>query len=1312
MKRVHSRGEETNTHDPTDDDVFDSTDTSLDDLARGRKHFRLDANLDVLNVPQDLYVQDLRDGDETHASVANIENGSLSDFGENDGANALGVLQRTCDRYVAKLTTLATVNDDTAVDICTTVTRLAHHPTVDSTKASKAVMQMEDRMTSGQRKAILLKQLLQLNRVKYNVEIRQKLISVAQSRLGELAGRRSAALRSICLLVMGEVVSSSTHKRKQLHFKTRTRSSARTSMGKSTPNLQKPNVSNHKLKTESSRTSREGEELDKSIDTNAGVDVDALKTERVKSPTIKPEPAPISAVVQNTSATVLGSPLTKQTLTSQTTLISTPSSESICKLALVFCRDVDPRVRRTALSVISELHRKGVRFGVDVYQQALGALSDEAPEVRLEGMNIVWICANTCGASVANVGVETRMVDDAFAKVCDLVNDGEVAVRVRACQLLGSIRGVSDDILLQTLDKKVMAHLRKGKSARQKREEADGTMYPQGDSDFNPEEMSIIESGACGALVHGIEDEFSAVRRAAIGAMLELSHKSEEFSSRCSDYLVDMFNDEIDDVRLAAMHALRLMISNTKFTTEHVDIMLGVLHEENSIIRSAVLSLLGDMTFADVSGLRTVTRTLIEIINKYPEAHIQVWRTLGGLAKTHPILTEFIAQELLGFSPYFASIEPNVNDVAYIGVLIMVMNAAARNEKIIPLCPKHCLSHLPYLIDKWPTFFSTVARSSGFVSILGIGYHQQEINDDSKTNVSTSVSTDVNSSGAGQDQSIIARCSTHIQQGLVLFSQHKSLGASRLFSENSRELRRVSALYSEHSQQSTHARFYRIYTKVLFGFLKLRDLLPISASNARTPASIRTRQQDTFAISLQLSAHACKTLPSLSLVMLHRLACLRHRFMGVPNALQSRLDEMTMVWCVVYMVASISALSPHIVQSQTHDNSVTGTVLTAHTVLSTSINDSVGTGVEARANENLRESMALRLWDGIILQAREWCELYGMGSPTKSDKASGGPEYSVAVKLLDVERAHKVSQHSYESHGQQDTRMMNHEQENSRVKNLGANEHESEDESLRKIKSENTIGSNVSLALSKDVCPVGIMNGPVETGVNGLSWVPLVKMLVVLVHDFTPSHLDLQGIALRRLHASHTVKSVPLAKEKTSESALAIPSPVQFTGGLYNVSTTAISHVRLRFTYVDGTTHTRSLPSNCLSLRTVSNDHDVVGDAVVGHAKNKDQWAEETSTRPLSSEHEMVQFNTRALFNPPMQSGVAHIQTAVIVQYENRVGLQRFLNDVKSGMNCTEAQGGTTDDGSYQMPASQGDQHVSDLLNSSLVVSKHVGVHI
>ena len=55
---------------------------------------------------------------------------------------------------------------------------------------------------------------------------------------------------------------------------------------------------------------------------------------------------------------------------------------------------------------------------------------------------------------------QIRLVDDAFAKLCSMMNDLSIRVRVQAASLLGNFTDVAPDFLEQTLDKKLMSNLR------------------------------------------------------------------------------------------------------------------------------------------------------------------------------------------------------------------------------------------------------------------------------------------------------------------------------------------------------------------------------------------------------------------------------------------------------------------------------------------------------------------------------------------------------------------------------------------------------------------------------------------------------------------------------------------------------------------------------------------------------------------------------------------------------------------------------------------------------------------------------------
>lgn len=115
--------------------------------------------------------------------------------------------------------------------------------------------------------------------------------------------------------------------------------------------------------------------------------------------------------------------------------------------------------------------------------------------------------------------------------------------------------------------------------------------------------VNLIASGACGAFVHGLEDEMfgkvvservpigaaalgvfslcvcvcSEVRIAAVEALCKLARSSPSFAEKCLDFLVDMFNDEIEEVRLQSIHVLREISTHITLREDQLDTVLAVL---------------------------------------------------------------------------------------------------------------------------------------------------------------------------------------------------------------------------------------------------------------------------------------------------------------------------------------------------------------------------------------------------------------------------------------------------------------------------------------------------------------------------------------------------------------------------------------------------------------------------------------------------------------------------------------------------------------------------------------------------------------
>lgn len=70
---------------------------------------------------------------------------------------------------------------------------------------------------------------------------------------------------------------------------------------------------------------------------------------------------------------------------------------------------------------------------------------------------------------------------------------------------------------------------------------------------------------------------YSEVRIAAVEALCKLAQSSPSFAEKCLDFLVDMFNDEIEEVRLQSIHVLREISTHITLREDQLDTVLAVL---------------------------------------------------------------------------------------------------------------------------------------------------------------------------------------------------------------------------------------------------------------------------------------------------------------------------------------------------------------------------------------------------------------------------------------------------------------------------------------------------------------------------------------------------------------------------------------------------------------------------------------------------------------------------------------------------------------------------------------------------------------
>lgn len=361
-----------------------------------------------------------------------------------------------------------------------------------------------------------------------------------------------------------------------------------------------------------------------------------------------------------------------------------------------YLKDSDARVRKTALICLQMLHykkdsNKPFVLSNNLYQEVLSCLTDIFEDVRYEAVRLIWILSN-CYPEYA---------DDGFIKICGMVSDISVKVRTLSCALLGTVQNVSKPLLLQSLNKNSI----KASSLNKQ------------DQSTNPDTSlskltikGLIESNAYGAFVHGLEDEYFEVRTSAINSICEISKRTPRFGRDAVELIVDMFNDEIEIVRINSLYSLSKFGSVLKLTEDHLQTVLSIFHDVSLNVRIAVHTLLRSTILQNIKCFKLAIHGLLADSKRHRVDRDHTLETLKEIGHNHPHFVELDIEELLSIDPKFLPRENRIDDFNYIGLLTVVFNAAKSNPNIISHLPKHISKHYLFLIDKYPQFIPRLPK--------------------------------------------------------------------------------------------------------------------------------------------------------------------------------------------------------------------------------------------------------------------------------------------------------------------------------------------------------------------------------------------------------------------------------------------------------------------------------------------------------------------------------------------------------------------------------------------------------------------------
>ncbi|CAB3220923.1 unnamed protein product [Arctia plantaginis] len=391
-------------------------------------------------------------------------------------------------------------------------------------------------------------------------------------------------------------------------------------------------------------------------------------------------------------------------------------ADAIVKLLGDYSHAEDARVRCEAFQSLLTMHERGQTLSASLYDLVCLALTDDYEIVREVALKLVWVLGNKYPENTVTLcdGETTmRLVDDAFVRICSAVNDLCMQVRALACTLLGTTRGVSDRFLLQTLDKQLMSNMKKKRTAHERGAElvrsgawASGRRWADDAPGalLHHATVQLLPGGAAGAFVHGLEDELMEVRTAAVDAVCQLSMENVVFATTSLDFLVDMFNDEIEDVRLRAIDSLTRISHHIVLREDQLEIILGALEDYSMDVREGLHRMLGSCTVASKTCLEMCIDKILENLKRYPQDKRSTFRCVQRLGSSHASLVLPLTTRLLAVHPFFDMPEPDVEDPAYMCVLILVLNAAQHCTTMLPLFEEHTVKHYTYLRATMPHF--------------------------------------------------------------------------------------------------------------------------------------------------------------------------------------------------------------------------------------------------------------------------------------------------------------------------------------------------------------------------------------------------------------------------------------------------------------------------------------------------------------------------------------------------------------------------------------------------------------------------------
>lgn len=149
---------------------------------------------------------------------------------------------------------------------------------------------------------------------------------------------------------------------------------------------------------------------------------------------------------------------------------------------------------------------------------------------------------------------------------------------------------------------------------------------------------------------------------AAVEALCTLSLQQPSIARISLEFMVDMFNDEIQDVRILAIESLRKISSSVTLQEDQLETILGALEDFSDEVREGLHATLAASRLSTRNCLHMCVNRLIDNLTRYPQDRESIRGCLAALGASHPYLTLPLVPQLLARHPFFDTPEPDAEE--------------------------------------------------------------------------------------------------------------------------------------------------------------------------------------------------------------------------------------------------------------------------------------------------------------------------------------------------------------------------------------------------------------------------------------------------------------------------------------------------------------------------------------------------------------------------------------------------------------------------------------------------------------------------